>query len=56
MKKSPTVLKNSENMGEKADKVSKFIHRKEHSFGKFFDGINQQEKNEIENYMQEFIE
>jgi hypothetical protein len=56
VKKSPRLSKITENMGEKADKVSNFIHKKENSFGKFFDGINQQEKNEIENYMQEFIE
>jgi len=46
----------SDHVGEKAEKVIRFIHKKDNSFGKFFDGINQQEKNEIENYMQDFIE
>jgi len=49
-------LNTTEHVGDKTEKVIRFIHKKDNSFGKFFDGINQQEKNEIENYMQDFIE
>jgi hypothetical protein len=54
--KTSPGLTATDHVGEKAEKVTRFIHKKDNSFGKFFDGINQQEKNEIENYMQDFIE